>query len=76
MLIFGLKGSQLQKYEKVGSLRVPAIKIESGIAAVSPPPRGYSHVKAYGDVPPKHAKWVTFSPKILRHGSHFGQNNP
>ena len=29
---------------------------------------GYSHVKAYGDVPPK---WVTFSPKILSHGSHF-----
>ena len=23
-------------------------------------PGGYSHVKAYGDVPPK---WVTFSPK-------------
>ena len=23
-------------------------------------------LKAYGDVPPK---WVTFSPKILRHGS-------
>ena len=33
-------------------------------------PGGYPHVKAYGDVPPK---WVTFSPKILRHGSHFGQ---
>ena len=33
-------------------------------------PGGYSHVKAYGDVPPK---WVTFSAKILRHGSHFGQ---
>ena len=31
-------------------------------------PGGYSHVKAYGDVPPK---WVAFSPKILRHGSHF-----
>ena len=30
---------------------------------------GGSHVKAYGDVPPK---WVTFSPKILRHGSQFG----
>ena len=36
-------------------------------------PGGYSHVKAYRDVPPK---WVTFSPKILRHGSHFGQKNP
>ena len=36
-------------------------------------PGGYSHVKAYGDVPPK---WVTFSAKILRHGSHFGQKNP
>ena len=34
---------------------------------------GYSHVKAYGDVPPK---WVNFSAKILRHGSHFGQKNP
>ena len=32
--------------------------------------RGYSH-KAYGDVPPK---WVTFSPKILRHD--FCQKNP
>ena len=31
--------------------------------------RVYSHVKEYRDVPPK---WVTFSPKILRHGSHFG----
>ena len=31
---------------------------------------GYSHVKAYGDVPPK---WVTFSAQILRHGSHFAQ---
>ena len=30
----------------------------------------YSHVKANGDVPPK---WVTFSPKILRHGSQSGQ---
>ena len=30
---------------------------------------GGSHVKAYGDVPPK---WVTFSPKILRHESQFG----
>ena len=30
---------------------------------------GYSHVKAYGYVPPR---WVTFSQKILRHGSHFG----
>ena len=29
---------------------------------------GYSIVKAYVDVPPK---WVTFSPKILRHRSHF-----
>ena len=37
------------------------------------PGGGYSHVKAYGDVPPK---WVTFSAKILRHGSHFGQKNP
>ena len=36
-------------------------------------PGGYSHVKAYRDVPPK---WGTFSPKILRHGSHFGQKNP
>ena len=36
-------------------------------------PGGYSHVKAYGDVPPK---WVTFSTKFLRHGSHFGQKNP
>ena len=36
-------------------------------------PGGYSHVKAYGDVPPK---WVTFSAKILRHGSHFAQENP
>ena len=36
------------------------------------PPGGYSHVKAYGDVPPK---WVTFSA-ILRHGPHFGQENP
>ena len=26
---------------------------------------GYSHVKAYGDVPPK---WVTFSPKSLDMG--------
>ena len=32
--------------------------------------RGVSRVKAYGDVPPK---WVTFSPKILRHGFHFGK---
>ena len=32
------------------------------------PGGGYSHVKAYGDVPPK---WVTFSAKLLRHGSHF-----
>ena len=31
---------------------------------------GYSHVKAYRDVLPK---WVTFSPKILKHGSYFGQ---
>ena len=31
---------------------------------------GNSHAKAYGDVPPK---WVTFSPKILRQGSHFGK---
>ena len=30
----------------------------------------YSHVKAYGDVQPK---WVTFSAKILRHGSLFAQ---
>ena len=36
-------------------------------------PGGHSHVKAYGDVPPK---WVTFSLKILRHGCHFGQKNP
>ena len=34
---------------------------------------GYSYVNAYRDVSPK---WVTFSPKILRHGSHFGQKNP
>ena len=32
---------------------------------------GNSRVKAYGDVPPQ---WDTFSPKILRNGSHFGQN--
>ena len=32
--------------------------------------RGYSHVKAYGNVP---SKWVTFSPKIVRHESHFGK---
>ena len=31
---------------------------------------GYSHVKAYGNVAPK---WVTFSPKILRHGSQLGK---
>ena len=37
------------------------------------PGEGYSHVKAYGDVPPK---WVAFSPKILRHGSHFVQKKP
>ena len=30
---------------------------------------GYSHVKAYGDVPPK---WVTFSPEILRQVFNFG----
>ena len=30
----------------------------------------YSHVTAYGDVLPK---WVTFSPKLLGHGSHYGQ---
>ena len=35
--------------------------------------REYLHVKAYGDVLPK---WVTFSPKILRHWSHFGPKNP
>ena len=40
------------------------------LSKVDRPLGGYSHVKAYGDVPPK---WVTFSPKILRHGSHFGQ---
>ena len=34
---------------------------------------GDSHVKAYGDEP---FNWVTFSPKILRYGSHFGQKNP
>ena len=34
---------------------------------------GYSHVKAYEDVPPK---WVSFSPKILRQVFHFGQKNP
>ena len=34
---------------------------------------GYWHVKAYGDVLPK---WVTFSPKILRHVSQFGQKSP
>ena len=34
-------------------------------------PAGHAHVKAYGDVLPE---WVTFSLKILRHGSHFGQN--
>ena len=28
----------------------------------------YSNAKAYWDVPPE---WVTFSPKILRYGSHF-----
>ena len=37
------------------------------------PPGWYSHVKAHRNVPPK---WVTFSPKILKHGSHFGQKNP
>ena len=31
-----------------------------------------SRILLYGDVPPK---WVTFSPKILRHGSHFGQKS-
>ena len=34
-----------------------------------PDPEGYSHVKAYRNVLPK---WVTFSPKIPRYGSHFG----
>ena len=33
----------------------------------------FSHVMAYMDVPPK---WVTFSPKVLRYGSHFGQKKP
>ena len=40
------------------------------VTNASTPRGGYSHVKAYGDVPPK---WVTFSAKILRHGSHFAQ---
>ena len=33
---------------------------------------GYSYVKVYRHMPPK---WVTYSPKILRRGSHFGQKN-
>ena len=32
----------------------------------------YSHVKIYGDVAPK---WVSFSPKIHRQGSHFRQKS-
>ena len=38
--------------------------------SMTPEGGGNSHVKAYRDVPPK---WVTFSPKILKHGSHLGQ---
>ena len=37
---------------------------------IQPGGGGNSHVKAHRDVLPK---WVTFSPKILRHGFHFGQ---
>ena len=52
---------------------MPALQIlhkRTTWVAVGPSyPVGYSHVKAYRDVPPK---WVTFWPKILRHGSQFG----
>ena len=61
-----------EKKNKTGQhLATLASSVEHGGAM--PGGWGYSHVKAYGDVPPK---WVTFSPKILRHGSHFGQKNP
>ena len=35
---------------------------------------GYSHVKAYRDVPPK-GQMGSFSPKIMEQGSHFCQKN-
>ena len=57
----------LQAKERIERLEVWFADIS--LLSSSPRDRGggYSHVKAYGDVPPK---WITFFlPKILKHGS-------